>query len=113
VPLLCIAVLRSGAELGMVREGCASGPGDFRSFCAAPSPEMGVARPVLQRLSRALRLDKQTSFGRTLGIREGMTLHFPNEFFNAFNRLVFRSSVVRRSFRQYQPRCRRQAHSFG
>ena len=53
-----------------------------------PAGEWGFSPVYYNDYRQARRPDEQISLGRTFTIREGMTLHFRGEFFNAFNRVM-------------------------
>jgi hypothetical protein len=55
----------------------------------AAAGEWGVAAAYYNDYRQQRRPDEQLSLGRTFRIREGISLQFRGEFFNAFNRTVF------------------------
>jgi hypothetical protein len=59
-----------------------------RAWADVPAGEWGVSAAYYGDYRQQRRPDEQLSVGRTFTVREGMTLHFRGEFFNAFNRAV-------------------------
>jgi hypothetical protein len=59
-----------------------------RAWSDVPAGEWGVSAAYYGDYRQQRLPDEQLSVGRTFTIREGMTLHFRGEFFNAFNRAV-------------------------
>jgi hypothetical protein len=60
-----------------------------RAWVDVPAGEWGFSALYYGDYRQQRRPDEQFSFGRTFNVREGFTLHFRGEFFNAFNRLVY------------------------
>ena len=62
-----------------------------KAWVDIPAGEWGVSAAYYGDYRQPRRPDEQLSLGRVFALREGMTLQFRAEFFNAFNRLVYAS----------------------